>query len=327
VEVGVSQLNDFVGTHLGAIGLVIFVGCVVLLLMILMLFIQSRRIALLSDRLDYLTQGADGESLEAVLNSHLETVVRVAHDMDEMQARTAVLEGSARLHFSRLGLVRFNPFQDTGGDQSFALAMLDANNDGFVVSSLHSRTGTRLYAKAVFGGEAESLLGAEEAQAVEIAVSQGGATTGKARGTSARGSGRSKSVGSAGSAAARERVAARDDGLSAGGLKAGGAAADNITVPGVVPARPGRPARPASEPAPEPAPAAVPVAAEPVEVPAAAVSIIPRAAARPVEAPPVNEAAETTSSMPQATADAGPSDAPAEPEPEPAEAGRANPAD
>jgi hypothetical protein len=170
----VAQLNDFVASHLGVIGAVIVVGCVVVVLMILMLFIQSRRIALLSERLDYLTQGADGESLEGVLNTHLETVVRVAHDLDEVTARTAILEGGARLHFGRLGLVRFNPFDDTGGNQSFTLAILDSNNDGFVISSLHSRTGTRLYAKAIFGGESETALGAEEAQAVEIAVSQGG---------------------------------------------------------------------------------------------------------------------------------------------------------
>jgi hypothetical protein len=201
-EVGVSQLNDFVSTHLGAVGLVIILGCVVLLLIIGMLFIQSSRIALLSQRLDALTQGVDGESLEGVLDTHLETVMRVSRDLDEVQARTAVLEGNSRLHFSRLGLVRFNPFDDTGGNQSFALAMLDSNNDGYVVTSLHSRSGTRLYAKAVFGGEAESTLGEEEAKAVEIAVSQGGVMSGatgaavaaQGRRTGARASGRAKQL-------------------------------------------------------------------------------------------------------------------------------------
>ena len=153
----------------------IFVGGAVLLLMILMFFVQSRRIALLSGRLDYLTQGADGQSLEEVLATHLDTVIHVARDLEEVAGRTAVLEGAARLHFSRLGLVRFNPFDDTGGNQSFALAMLDANNDGFVISSLHSRTGTRIYAKAVFEGVCESSLSTEEEKAIGIAVSQGGA--------------------------------------------------------------------------------------------------------------------------------------------------------
>jgi hypothetical protein len=198
----VSQLNSFVASHLGAVGLVIFIGCVVVLLLVGMLFIQSRRIALLSQRIDALTQGAEGQSLEAVLDSHMESVVRVTRDLDEMQARTAVLEGNARLHFARLGLVRFNPFEgDTGGNQSFALSMLDANNDGFVITSLHTRTGTRIYAKAVFGGEAEATLGEEEAKAVEIAASQGGVPTAgapspaKGRRVGFRAAGRTKSVG------------------------------------------------------------------------------------------------------------------------------------
>jgi hypothetical protein len=198
----VTQLNSFVASHLGAVGLVIGIGCVILLLIIGMLFVQSRRIALLSERLDALTQGVEGQNLEAVLDTHLQTVVRVAGDLDEVINRTAVLEASSRLHFARLGLVRFNPFDDTGGNQSFALAMLDSNNDGFVATSLHSRTGTRLYAKAVFGGEAESALGAEEAQAVEIAVSQGSgqvlavpAGPPQGRRTGARGSGRTTNTG------------------------------------------------------------------------------------------------------------------------------------
>jgi len=61
--------------------------------MILMLFIQSRRIALLSERLDDLTQGADGQESRGVLATHLDTVIRVGHDLDEVIARTAILEG------------------------------------------------------------------------------------------------------------------------------------------------------------------------------------------------------------------------------------------
>jgi hypothetical protein len=216
VEVFVSIFNDFVSKHLGAIGIVMLVGAIVVLLLILMLFVQSRRIALLSSRLDGLTQGADGQSLEGVLDTHLETVVRVAAEVDELTARTAILEAGARMHFGRLGLVRFNPFKDrdnTGGDQSFALAMLDANNDGFVFSSLHARTGTRIYAKAIFGGESEVLMGAEEAQAVEIAASQGGGAPAVG---SARSSGRGATAKPAGRKAAGSAKTARPTKASPG---------------------------------------------------------------------------------------------------------------
>ena len=111
-----------------------------------------RRTSRLERRLAGLTRGADGQSLEAVLDAHLDKVYAVARELDDLSARTTVLEATQRRAFQRIGLVRFNPFEDTGGNQSFALALLDARGDGFVVSSLHARAGTRVYGKAIAGG-------------------------------------------------------------------------------------------------------------------------------------------------------------------------------
>ena len=72
--------------------------------------------------------------------------------------------------FQRVGLVRYNPFEDTGGNQSFALAMLDANGDGWILSSLHARQGTRFYAKAVKAGRSETSLSDEEQAAIKQAT-------------------------------------------------------------------------------------------------------------------------------------------------------------
>jgi hypothetical protein len=68
--------------------------------------------------------------------------------------------------------VRYNPFEDTGGNQSFALAIVDAGGDGFVVSSLHARQGTRVYAKGVVKGSAETSLSDEEAAALQQALAK-----------------------------------------------------------------------------------------------------------------------------------------------------------
>jgi hypothetical protein len=87
-----------------------------------------------------------------------------------VEARTAVLESGAPLAYQRVGLVRFNPFEDTGGNQSFALALLDGRGTGFVVSSLHARSGTRVYGKSVTSGVAESTLSDEESEAVRLAL-------------------------------------------------------------------------------------------------------------------------------------------------------------
>lgn len=94
----------------------------------------------------------------------------VARELDELAAKSAVLETNGRRAVQRVGLVRFNPFEETGGNQSFALAMTDANGDGLVISSLHARAGTRLYAKAVVAGRSDAALSAEEAEALRMAL-------------------------------------------------------------------------------------------------------------------------------------------------------------
>jgi hypothetical protein len=134
-----------------------------------MLVMQALQISQLRQRVDMLTRGVNGESLEGVLDAHLELVHQVSEDLDELASRTASLEQSSLHHYSKVGLVRFNPFPDTGGNQSFALAMLDESDDGFIVSSLHSRTGTRVYAKAITAGKADNTLSTEEADAVAMA--------------------------------------------------------------------------------------------------------------------------------------------------------------
>ena len=157
---------DSITSNLPAIVLVIAgIGLCVMLVM------QAMQISQLRQRVDMLTRGVNGESLEGVLDAHLELVHQVSEDLDELTDRTASLETTARHHFARVGLVRFNPFPDTGGNQSFALAMLDESDDGFIVSSLHSRTGTRVYAKSITGGRADNTLSTEEADAVEMASS------------------------------------------------------------------------------------------------------------------------------------------------------------
>jgi hypothetical protein len=145
---------------------------VLILLVLAGLALLARRQSRLGRRLESLAQGSDGRSLEGVLGDHLERVRRVVADVDRIEARTAVIERDLQGSFGRVGLVRFNPFEDTGGNQSFALALLDGRGDGFVVSSLHARSGTRIYAKAIAKGASETALSAEEADALAIALAK-----------------------------------------------------------------------------------------------------------------------------------------------------------
>ena len=133
------------------------------------LAVLVRRFGAFRARLDGLTRGDDGRSLQDLLEGHVGRVFDVSAEVQRLTGRTAALEATGRRAFQRIGLVRYNPFDDTGGNQSFALVLLDAEDDGLVLSSLHSRTGTRVYAKAIAGGQPEAALSEEETEALGLA--------------------------------------------------------------------------------------------------------------------------------------------------------------
>ena len=165
-----DDLNQLVTPSLGAIILALGIVCIGLVVLVLILV---RRTSRLDQRIAKLTSGGDGDSLEATLDAHIDKVYAVAREVDELAARAAVLERTQTFAFQRHGLVRYNPFEDTGGNQSFALALLDHHGDGFVISSLHTRTATRVYGKAIAKGRSEAALSNEEAEALRIALASG----------------------------------------------------------------------------------------------------------------------------------------------------------
>jgi hypothetical protein len=97
-----------------------------------------------------------------------ESPMAVPVDVERVNRLASQLERAIQ----RVGVVRYNPFEDTGSNQSFVLAMLDARGDGFVLSSLHSRQATRMFLKPVSAGKADSAVSAEEAEAIRIAAAR-----------------------------------------------------------------------------------------------------------------------------------------------------------
>ncbi len=79
------------------------------------------------------------------------------------------LKKESRFWVQKIGIIRFNPFSEVGGDQSFSIALLDANNSGVVISSLYSRQENRIYGKPIKNGKSEYQLSEEENQAIEKA--------------------------------------------------------------------------------------------------------------------------------------------------------------
>lgn len=117
-----------------------------------------------------LIQGATKKDLRAILElllTKVENLEAVTGKLGADQERANKETGG---HLQKVGLVRFNPFTDTGGDQSFCLTLLDRHKSGVMISSLHSRDQTRVYAKRVSQGKAEGVeFSKEEKRAIEDA--------------------------------------------------------------------------------------------------------------------------------------------------------------
>lgn len=120
--------------------------------------LESRYRSLLSE--------AEGGNVPAMLNDYLDTVRGVAAQSAEMAQRVDHLYENLPSLVTHVGLVRFSPFHDTGGDQSFSLALLDGKGDGVVISALHSRQDQRLYAKPVVNRSSRYQLTDEERSAL-----------------------------------------------------------------------------------------------------------------------------------------------------------------
>ena len=152
--------------------LAIAFGALALLVLLLLIgfIVQSLRLGRAVRSYRELVRDGDGGSLHDRLVGSAEQAVRAGERMREIEAIHATVEERTRRSLQHIGLVRFNPFEDTGSDQSFAIALLDDQRDGVVLSSLHGRANTRLFAKPVADGGSPHNLSDEETQAIRIAL-------------------------------------------------------------------------------------------------------------------------------------------------------------
>ena len=95
---------------------------------------------------------------------------KTQEQLEILSKNLADLQKKSKLSIQRVGMVRFNPFNEVGSNQSFSLALLDDNNDGLVITSLYTRQENRIYGKPVKDGSSEYTLSNEEKQAIEKAI-------------------------------------------------------------------------------------------------------------------------------------------------------------
>jgi hypothetical protein len=153
-----------------ALSLVAASGAVVALIALLLGASLRRRIARLENHYRLLMQDVEGTDLAA----DLETIARRLGATEEAgeaaAARAQATDERLASAIRHVRTMRYNAFGDAGGDQSFAIAMLDDSGDGVVISTLHARDGVRVYAKPVAGGRSAYAMSTEEERVVSEAM-------------------------------------------------------------------------------------------------------------------------------------------------------------
>lgn len=124
----------------------------------------------LKRRLKKLVHNQDGMSIEAVVHQYYGEIDDVRKTQAEIKAKQKEIEETLLHCITKVGIIRFNPFGEVGGNQSFAIALLDKENTGIVISSLYGRESSRFYGKPIVKGKSSYQLSDEEMDAVERAI-------------------------------------------------------------------------------------------------------------------------------------------------------------
>lgn len=136
-------------------------------------FVQQVTIFRIRKNQKILLKGSRGKDLEEVIINSKQKISSIDNEIKDLYEITEKIGALSHRGLHKVGMVRFNPFRDIGGDQSFSVALLDGDNNGVVISSLYSRDGVRVYSKQLKNGLSEKhQLTEEEKHAISIASAE-----------------------------------------------------------------------------------------------------------------------------------------------------------
>jgi hypothetical protein len=166
-----GSMDSNLFTQLGIDSSYIIIGlCILTFILLITVVVCIAKINKLNRTYDYFMRGKDAETLEDFIIEISEEVRRLQEEDRGAKETIRSINRNIRASYQKFGLVRYNAFKGMGGNLSFAMAMLDYTNSGFVLNSVHSREGCYLYLKRVDMGQTDGPLGNEEKEAVEQAL-------------------------------------------------------------------------------------------------------------------------------------------------------------
>lgn len=160
---------DFLKTDIFLIILLIFN-----IIVFFMFFANNFKLSKINKKYNiFMKKLGKGDNIEEMIKNYINRVDQVETKTQELTKYCNKLDNEITLCIQKIGMVRYSAFKDTGSDLSFALALLDDNNDGVVLNGIYSREMSNIYAKQIKNGESLNKLSDEEKQALEMAILKG----------------------------------------------------------------------------------------------------------------------------------------------------------
>lgn len=118
----------------------------------------------------FMTKLGKGENINEMLEEYVKNVDEIKAENKEIIEYCQKLDDRSNDYLKKMGMVRYNAYKDTGSNLSFALAILDNENNGFVLNGIYARDNSNIYAKPVVNGKSEYVLSNEEEEAIRKAI-------------------------------------------------------------------------------------------------------------------------------------------------------------
>ena len=168
-----SPMLEYVYQTTGIDAAYILIGMAAVLLILLILIIVTLcKLKKLNRKFDRFMRGKDAESLEDTILSCIEKNEQIDQMNQLLREDIIGLRKNQRITYQKMGMVKYNAFREMSGDLSYALALLDQEENGFIINSVYAKEGGYSYIKEIIKGESSILLSEEEKAALEKAKSQ-----------------------------------------------------------------------------------------------------------------------------------------------------------
>ena len=165
-----SEFLSTIGMGSIDIGYILLGLLIILLILIVLVIVQITRFSKLKKRYEKFMRGKNAASLENDIADIFQDMKFLKTSVEKNKKDIRVLYKNMESTFQKVGIIKYDAFNQMGGKLSFSLALLDENDNGFILNSVHSSDGCYSYTKIIKNGKCEINLGEEEKQALDMAM-------------------------------------------------------------------------------------------------------------------------------------------------------------